>query len=122
MIEFLKELNQQFRLVVPESYHERNNKATVVYPYVTYDFDSEAIERNVDGFYVDVDIFDNHSSYIDIFQIEEALKTHFKDNRKLADDFFIRFNFLRSNKIPTGDDNIKRRNLQFYCKIDWRNK
>ena len=30
--EFLKELNQQFRLVVPESYHERNNKATVVYP------------------------------------------------------------------------------------------
>lgn len=122
MIEFLKELNQQFRLVVPESYHERNNKATVVYPYVTYDFDSEAIERNVDGFYVDVDIFDNHSSYIDIFQIEEALKTHLKDNRKLADDFFIRFNFLRSNKIPTGDDNIKRRNLQFYCKIDWRNK
>lgn len=122
MIEFLKELNQQFRLVVPESYHERNNKATVVYPYVTYDFDSEAIERNVDGFYVDVDIFDNNSSYIDIFQIEEGLKTHFKDNRKLTDDFFIRFNFLRSNKIPTGDDNIKRRNLQFYCKIDWRNK
>lgn len=122
MIEFLKELNQQFRLVVPESYHERNNKATVVYPYVTYDFDSEVIERNVDGFYVDVDMFDNNSSYIDIFQIEEALKTHFKDNRKLTDDFFIRFNFLRSNKIPTGDDNIKRRNLQFYCKIDWRNK
>ena len=122
MIEFLKELNQQFRLVVPESYHERNNKATVVYPYVTYDFDSEAIERNVDGFYVDVDIFDNNSSYVDIFQIEEALKTHFKDNRKLTDDFFIRFNFLRSNKIQTCDDNIKRRNLQFYCKIDWRNK
>jgi len=122
LIEFLKELNQQFRLVVPESYHERNNKATVVYPYVTYDFDSEAIERNVDGFYVDVDIFDNNSSYVDIFQIEEALKTHFKDNRKLTYDFFIRFNFLRSNKIPTGDDNIKRRNLQFYCKIDWRNK
>ena len=122
MIEFLKELNQQFRLVVPESYHERNNKATVVYPYVTYDFDSEAIERNVDGFYVDVDIFDNNSSYVDIFQIEDALKAHFKDSRKLTNDFFIRFNFLRSNKIPTGDDNIKRRNLQFYCKIDWRNK
>lgn len=122
MIEFLKELTAQFRTVVPESYHERNRKETVLYPYVTFDFDSEALERNVDGFYIDVDIFDNNSSYFDVFQIEDALKTHFKDNRKLTDDLFIRFNFLRSNKVPTGDDQIKRRNLQFYCKTDWRKK
>lgn len=122
MLNFLKELTTQFRGVVPETYHERNAATVVKYPYVTYDFDSEALERNVDGFYIDVDIFDNNSSYTDIFQIEEALRAHFKDNRKLTDDFFIRFNFLRSNKIPTGDDAIKRRNMQFYCKIDWRNK
>lgn len=122
MINFLKELTEQFRKVTPESFHERNRKAEVKYPYVTYDFDSESLERNVEGFYIDVDIFDNNSSYVDIFQIEDALKAHFKDNRKLTEDFFIRFNFLRSDKTPTGDDNIKRRNLQFYCKIDWRNK
>lgn len=122
MINFLKELTEQFRKVTPESFHERNRKAEIKYPYVTYDFDGESLERNVEGFYIDVDIFDNNSSYVDIFQIEDALKTHFKDNRKLTEDFFIRFNFLRSTKIPTGDDNIKRRNLQFYCKIDWRNK
>ena len=122
MIAFLTELTAQFRAVLPESYHDKNRSAVVTYPYLTFDFSSEAIERNVDGFYIDVDIFDNNSSYYDVFQVEQALKDHFKDNRKLTDDVFIRFNFLRSNKIPTGDDNIKRRNLQFYCKVDWRNK
>ena len=122
MIEFVKELTSQFRLVTSESFHEKNKKKRVVYPYLTFDFDSEAIERNVDGFYIDVDIFDNNSSYMNVFQLENDLKAHFKDNKKLTDDLYIRFNFLRSMKVPTGDDNIKRRNLQFYCKVDWRKK
>lgn len=122
MIDFLKELTAQFRLVTSESFHEINRKTTVTYPYLTFDFDSEAIERNVDGFYVDVDIFDNNSSYTRVFELEEALKTHFKDNRQLTEDVLLRFNFLRSNKVPTGDDLIKRRSLQFYCKVDWRKK
>ena len=122
MIAFLTELTNQFRLVLPESYHDKNRSASVLYPYLTYNFDSEGLERNVEGFYIDVDIFDNNASYVDIFQVEDALKDHFKDNRKLTDDLFIRFNFLRSNKIPTGDDLIKRRNMQFYCKVDWRTK
>lgn len=107
---------------MPASFHSINQSAEIKYPYLTFDFDSEDIERNMDGFYIDVDIFDNNSSYYDIFQAETALKDHFKDNRKLTDELFIRFNFLRSTKIPTGDDKIKRRNLQFYCKVDWRNK
>ena len=122
MITFLKELTSQFREVTSESFHEKNRKSKVVYPYLTFDFDSEAIERNVDGFYIDVDIFDNNSSYMNVFQLENDLKAHFKDNKKLTDDLYIRFNFLRSMKVPTGDDNIKRRNLQFYCKVDWRKK
>lgn len=122
MIEFVKELTSQFREVTSESFHEKNRKSTVVYPYLTFDFDSEALERNVDGFYIDVDIFDNNSSYMNVFELEDELKAHFKDNIKLTDDLLIRFNFLRSMKVPTGDDNIKRRNLQFYCKVDWRKK
>ena len=122
MIDLLKELTTQIRLVTSESFHEMNRKATVTYPYLTFDFDSEAIERNVDGFYIDVDIFDNNSSYMRVFELEEALKEHFKDNRLLTDEVFVRFNFLRSNKVQTGDDVIKRRSLQFYCKVDWRNK
>lgn len=122
MIKFLNELTSQFRQVTNESSHEKNRKKKVVYPYLTFDFDSEALERNVDGFYIDVDIFDSNTSYRQIFELEEDLKAHFKDNTKLTDDLFIRFNFLRSTKIPTQDDNIIRRNLQFYCKVDWRNK
>lgn len=122
MIDLMTILTAEFRKVLAESYHEKNTKTTVDYPYLTFDFDSEAIERNVDGFYIDVDIFDNNSSYMRVFELEEALKEHFKDNRLLTDEVFVRFNFLRSNKIPTGDDLIKRRNLQFYCKVDWRNK
>jgi hypothetical protein len=122
LIEFLKELTSQFKRVTSESFHENNQKKEVIYPYLTYDFDSEALERNQDGFYIDVDIFDNNSSYMNIFQLEDELKKHFKDNRKLTDKLFIRFNFLRSMKVPTNDDKIKRRNLQFYCKVDWRDK
>ncbi|MER2001296.1 MAG: hypothetical protein ABS862_01635 [Carnobacterium inhibens] len=122
MIEFLKELTAQFKMVTSESFHEKNRKTTVVYPYLTFDFDTEAIERNVDGFYIDVDVFDNNTSYINVFTLEQSLKDHFKDNTKLTDDLLIRFNFLRSNKVTTGDDKIKRRSLQFYCKTDWRKK
>ena len=122
MIEFMATLTAEFRKVLTESYHEKNTKTTVSYPYLTYDIDAESIERNVDGFYVDVDIFDAHPSFSNVFAIEERLRDHFRDNHQITDNLFIRFNFLRSNKIPTGDDLIKRRNLQFYCKVDWRNK
>nr|DAM13503.1 MAG TPA: tail completion protein [Caudoviricetes sp.] len=122
MINFLNELINQFRVILPESYYEKNRKKTVIYPYLTFDLDSEAIEDHVEGFYIDVDIFDNYSSYTNIFNLESKLKSHFKDLIILTDDLLLRFNFLRSTKIPTGDDTIKRRNLQFYCKVDWRNK
>ena len=122
MIEFMTTLTAELRKVLAESYHEKNTKTTANYPYLTYDIDAELIERNVDGFYLDVDIFDAHSSYSNIFDIEDRLRDHLKDNKLMTEGLYIRFNFLRSNKIPTGDDLIKRRNLQFYCKVDWRTK
>lgn len=120
MIEFLQELTKQFRLVTQESSHEKNRRDAVVYPYLTFDFDSEPLERNVDGFYIDVDIFDNNSSYTNIFTLEGSLKAHFKDLVILTDDLLLRFEFRGSTKVPTGDDMIKRRSLQLYCKVDWR--
>lgn len=122
MINLLKELTKEFRAVTPESFLAMNNKSKVVYPYLTYDLSGEHLEANVEGFYVDVDIFDKNSSYVNIFTLEENLKKHFKDNRKLTDDLYVRFKYLRSNNIDTRDEELKRRNLQFYCKVDWRNK
>ncbi|MFA6719478.1 MAG: hypothetical protein WCS15_10395 [Prevotella sp.] len=127
MIELLKLLYAEFVSVLPESYNEVNESVKVKYPYLTYSLtDSESLDRNQEGYNIDVDIFDNNSSYANILTVEDALKSHFeaysKEYAQLTDDFLVRVEYLRSNKIPTGDDNIKRRNLQFYFKIDWRNK
>ena len=122
MIEFMTVLTAEFRKVLPQSYHEKNTSTNVSYPYLTYDNDSDSIERNIDVFFVDVDFFDPHPSYSNVSGIEDRLRDHFRDNKLMTDGLYIRFNFLRSNKIPTGDDLIKRRNMQFYCKVDWRTK
>lgn len=121
MIELYKLLYAEFKAVLGESYNEVNTAPKVKYPYLTYSAtDSESLDRRQEGYNVDVDIFDNNSSYANILTVEQALKDHFDDYVLLKDEFLVRVEYLRSNKIPTGDDNIKRRNLQFYFKVDWR--
>ena len=122
MIPLLQELYKQFTEVHPESYHNQNTADKVVYPYLTYDFDSEEVERNVDGFYIDVDIFDDSGSFFNIFDLEGKLKDAFKQKVMLTEENLLQFNFLRSTKVPTGDKLLRRRNIQLYCKVDWRNK
>ena len=121
MIEFLTELTKQLRKVLPESYYEKNRKAKVVYPYLTFDFDSEYLERYRDGFFVDIDIFDTSPSFKEIFEVEEMLRDHFRELVVLTDDFLLQFRVDTGTKIPTDSDNLKRRNLQIYVKTDWRN-
>lgn len=122
MIPFLQELNRQFRQVHKESYHDKNTADEIDYPYLTYDFDSEALETNVEGFYIDVDIFDNSGSFTRVFELEGNLKDYFNQKLILTDDNLFRFNFLRSTGVPTSDELLRRRNIQLYCKVDWRNK
>lgn len=77
---------------------------------------------NVDGFDIDIDIFDNIGSFTRVFDLESKLKDAFKRKIILTNDNLLQFNFLRSTKIPTGDKLLRRRNIQIYCKVDWRNK
>lgn len=116
MIGIVQEITKEFSKVTSESYHETNTRKKIKYPYLTYELSSEDLE-NAEGFYIDVDIFDKNKSYADIFTLEGELKSHFKNNNLMTPDMLMRFSFLRSNKAPTGDDLIKRRNLQFYCKV-----
>lgn len=122
MIELLKEITAILRGIYPETYHEINRKDPVAYPYAVFGFDTENIERNQEGFYIDLDIFDANASYTDIFQLEEEFKDGLIFRRELSPDFNFIFSFLGSNKVPTADENIKRRTLRFYVKVDWRNK
>ena len=120
MIKLMIALTLSLREVTAESFHEYNTQPSVVYPYLTFDVSGEAISRNVEGIYLDVDVFDNTGSYDRLFELETALKAHFRDYRKMTDDLYIRCDYLRSNPVPTGDQNIKRRNIQFYVNTDWR--
>lgn len=115
---------KEFRLVEKESYYSKNPKTSddLVYPYLTYTLGSENLNRGVDGFYLDVDIIDSNSSYINLLTLEQKLKDHFIDKNILLDGLFIRFNFIRSNEIDMLDELIKRRSLQFYCKVYWRDR
>lgn len=122
MIELLQTLKLMFDQVTKESYLEINNSEKINYPYLTYSLDIDNINRNTDGFYLDIDIFDKNSSFINIFNLESLLRENFDFNQKLTDGLFLRFYFQRSFSVATQSDTLKRRNLQIYCKVDWRNK
>lgn len=120
MEELLKLLNQELRKVTSESFHAVNRKQEVIYPYLTYDFDVTNLEDNIDGIYIDVDVFDNNSSYLDIIRLEDELKRQLKGKKKLTDDLHIRFYYQGSNKIPTLDENIKRRQSVYRLRVAYK--
>lgn len=121
MIPFLKELNLEFKKICKESYLEVNSSSKVIYPYVTYSYFSESLENTREGFYIDVDIWDNKGSdTLRLEQLTEDIRKHFIRNRILTDKVLLQFKVGSRKIITTGLENIKRRNLQLYCKIDWR--
>ncbi|AIM63066.1 MULTISPECIES: hypothetical protein [Weissella] len=121
MIELLAKITELLRSVCPETYLEWNDSDNATYPYLTYTADGEYLGRNRDGFTVDVDIFDNNSSYKNIYEIEQKIKDELCFGRIMTDDFFLMIDYQRSNTVPTGDKTIKRRTTALYIQVDWRN-
>lgn len=120
MISFLQELNKEFKKICSESYLEYNTAKKVIYPYLTYNLNSEDLE-NQEGFYIDVDIFDNcGANTVNLEVLLHDIKKHFKDNTILTDDLLLQFQYQTSRNIPTGSNTLRRRNIQLYCKVDWR--
>lgn len=117
MENLLKLLNKELKKVTAESFYAVNRKKQVVYPYLTYDFDTTRLESSVDGIYIDIDIFDNKSSYLDIVRLEERLKEHLHNQVKLIDGSHVRFYWRGSNKVPTLDENIKRRQSTYQLRV-----
>ncbi|EPI05049.1 hypothetical protein D920_00144 [Enterococcus faecalis 13-SD-W-01] len=122
MEEFLKELTGILQSIHPEMFFETNKRKEIIYPYGTFGFDSEPIRRNQDGFYIDIDIFDRSDSYLSLINLEDKLKDHLIFKRSLTEGLNLIFSFLGSNKVPTGDEQLKRRNVRFYIAVDWRKK
>lgn len=120
MIPFLQELNKEFKKVCPESYLEMNTAEKINYPYLTYSLSSEDLEGQ-EGFYIDVDIFDNcGANTINLEVLTHNLKKHFKDNVILNDDVLLQFEYMTGKTIPTALTELRKRWIQLYCKVDWR--
>lgn len=120
MEELILKLLAEFKVVGGEVYFHRNHSKDILFPHIVFDLTGEPLEHNVEGFYLDVDIYDSSTSYSALLGVEDGLKAHLKDNQIMVPELYIRFEYLGSNTINTIDRLIKRRNLQFYCKVDWR--
>lgn len=122
MEKLLKELAILLQEIHQESYLEWNRSTEIVYPYATYNFDSEPLRRNQDGFYLDIDLFDRSDTSVGVLLLEDKFKDALMYKRVLTEELNLIFSFLGSNKVPTGDDQLKRRNVRFYIAVDWRKK
>lgn len=122
MEDFLKELAKILQGIHSQTFLERNTSRKVIYPYATYNFDSEVLRRNQDGFYLDIDIFDRSDTTAGALLLEDQFKDGLLFKRYLTGDLFLVFSFQGSTKVPTGDDQLKRRNIRFYVTVDWRKK
>ncbi|QFG46691.1 hypothetical protein LH506_04190 [Lapidilactobacillus dextrinicus] len=122
MEELLKELAKILQSVHDQTFFEMNTSKKIAYPYATYNFDSEAIRRNQDGFYLDIDIFDWHDTSARVALLEDKFKDALISRRDLTSSLSLVFSFQGSNKVPTNDEQLKRRNVRFYVAVDWRNK
>lgn len=122
MEKLLRELATILQGIHSQTFLERNTSKVVSYPYATYNFDSEALRRNQDGFYIDIDVFDRADTSADVLLLEDQFKDALLFRREMTEDLFLMFSFQGSNKVPTGDDQLKRRNIRFYVTVDWRTK
>ncbi|WP_085829080.1 hypothetical protein [Clostridium massiliodielmoense] len=121
MIPLLKKLTKEFKRVCKESYLEINTADEVKYPYLTFSYSGEALENTREGFYIDVDIFDNCGpDTLRLEQLTEDIRKHFIKTRILTDKVLLQFKVSGRRMIPTTNKQIKRRWLQLYCKVDWR--
>ena len=121
VINYLEELFQEGN---PESYYLKNTQNKVIYPYQTFSLTGEPIRFTGQGFYIDVDIFDNNkSSDVDLLKAVSAMIEKFPDREpfhQLTDEFLVQIEYRNDNPIPTGSDTLQRHTIQLYCKIDWR--
>lgn len=123
-IKVINYLESLFRELIPESYYMRNREKKVIYPYVTFTLSGEPIRFQGQGFYIDMDIFDNNkSSDVDLLKTVSAIRERFPDRQpfnQLTDDFLVQIEYRSDTGIPTGSDTLQRHTLQLYAKFDWR--
>lgn len=118
----LQEFAKVLKDIHPQSFHQMNPKAKIVYPYLTYNATVTSSGRNQDQYVLDIDIFDRGSSALNVVKLEEKLKDALEYRRDLTPDLNLIYSFGSSMDIPTLVPDLHRRNITFNVKIDERNK
>ena len=75
------------------------------------------------GFYIDVDLFDNSKSDVGIEKALSSMVEAFNGQEpfnQLTDSFLIQISYNSDDFVPTGSDTLEHRNLRLYAKFDWR--
>lgn len=116
---------QAFVAAFPNSHAEINRSSTVTYPYVTYSINTDpTISRNQENLVIDVQVFDNITSYSRTYEVASKLKNGFKGLLQLEDALHIRYDVQRGasgwTTVPTNDPNIIRLEGTIQAKLDWR--
>uniref|UniRef100_UPI00359F94C6 hypothetical protein n=1 Tax=Jeotgalibaca porci TaxID=1868793 RepID=UPI00359F94C6 len=89
----------------------------------TFTLTGEPIRYMGQGFYIDIDLFDNSKSDVGIEKALSAMVEAFNGQEpfnQLTDRFLIQISYDSDGFVPTGSDTLKRRNLRLYAKFDWR--
>ena len=121
MKEVIKTILKELKTVHPESYYIKNSAKTVKYPYVVFSTSLTNIDDFADGCYLDVDVFCNNGlDQVQIETLSESIKMHFRHFDKMLEDCYMRTQFQSMQAVPTNLDDLQRRNLRFFIKLDWR--
>lgn len=121
-IDVINYLTGLFSGIVPETHYLKNKNKTVVYPYQTFSLTGEPTHFAGQGFYIDIDLFDNNKSDVAIEKALSAMMEAFNNEPfyQVTDKFLVQIQYDADNDVPTGSDTLQRRNIRLYAKFDWR--
>lgn len=119
---FAKFLHEQLTEITSQSFLDWNWSEKVIYPYITYNFESEPDGEIRDIFDITLNLFDQGKSYINLLGLESEIQNKLDRKRFIKEESIIYIRKGRSYSVPTGDDNIKRREIKLTIKIDWLDK
>jgi len=117
---FREWLYQVMNSVCSESFLETNPKQEIVYPYLVYETTASDTELQ-EPFIVDIYLVDNQKD--DTIRLEalvDSIKEKFNRQLIIATDFMVQTEYRSAKNLPALAPSLKRRWVQVYCKVDWR--
>ena len=117
---FREWLQMELSAVCPQCYLEDNPLDDPVYPHLVYETSASDLDTQ-EPFVVDVYLTDNcRDDTRDLEAIVDLLKEKFNRNIFIATDFMVQVEYRFARNLPSIAPTLKRRWVQIYCKVDWR--